>query len=178
MFLLLFSSHNHNAHSSLLLQLGRLLPLRIHKLLHLHIIPRQLLHELGLCAANRLYLEQPIHAIKRHALRLRDQEPHENHGKGAHRAEEEVHPAPVLAHARDHVGRDARDDERPQPIRHGRADLPHVAGGLVEHLCVDDPGGSVPGGDVDAGPEVDHEDGGDALAGEAGALGRGGLGHD
>ncbi|KAJ8119031.1 hypothetical protein OPT61_g83 [Boeremia exigua] len=138
----------------------------------------QLLHKLRLRAAHRLHLKQPIHLIKRHTLRLRDKEPHKHHRAGTHRPEEEIHPEPIAPHTSHHIRRNTRDDKRPQPVRHGRAHLPDITGGLVEHLGVDDPGRAVPRCNVHARPQVDHEDGGDALAGEAGTLGGGGLGHD
>jgi hypothetical protein len=132
-------------------------------LIAIKVLRLQLLHNSRVRIARRSNLEQTIHLVKRHSFCLWDQEPDKSESAKCHAAEQEVHAETRLAHAVDHVWRDARDDKCPEPIGHGREQLSDVARALAEHLSVDNPWRAVPGVDVDGCPEVYHEDGSNAF---------------
>lgn len=139
----------------------RLLQLR-HNLIMIERLVLRLFHHRAVRLASGPDFKETVHLVERHGLRLRDEEPHESEAAESHGAEEEIHAVARLAHAVDHVGRDAGDDECPEPVGHRSEELPDVAGALAEHFGVDDPWSAVPGVDVDGRPEVNHEDRGDA----------------
>ena len=111
-----------------------------------------------------LDLKQLIHVLQRDALRLRNKEVHERYAQNHQAGEEKIHP---VTHRVEHLRREARNDEVPEPVVCGGRGLPQGPRVLREHLRVDDPGGAVPGRGVEGGPEVEEEDGGDAARGEA-----------
>lgn len=115
-------------------------------------------------APRGLHLEQAVHALERDGLGLGDEEENEDGGEDHEGGEEHVD---AEAHRVEHLLGEAGDDEVPEPVVGGGEGLAEGAGVLVEHLRVDDPGGAVPRGGVEGGPEVEEEDGGDAARVEA-----------
>lgn len=102
--------------------------------------------------------------LQRDTLRLGNKEVHERYAQDHQAGEEKIH---AVTHRVEHLRRKARDDEVPEPVVCGGGGLTQGTRVLREHLRVDDPGGAVPRGGVEGGPEVEEEDGGDAAGGEA-----------
>ena len=102
---------------------------------------------------------------------FRDEEEHKRNGEEHHRGEEEVDATSRIAHVEEHLRREARDDEVPEPVVHGRRRLTERAHALVEHLAVEDPRGAVPRGRVEGGPKIKEEDARDTARGERLRLG-------
>jgi hypothetical protein len=142
------------------------------------VMPELLILQLRLLSHNRvrlphrLYLKQPAHLLELDPFRLGHEEEDEDDAENHERREEEVH---AVLHLQEHLGREAADDEVPEPVVGGGRRLAQRPRVLVEHLAVDDPGGAVPRGRVEGGPEVEEEDGGGA-AGRQGSPGRAGAG--
>jgi len=88
-------------------------------------------HDSPMCAPRGPLLEELVHALERDALRLRQQEEDEEYGQDHQRREEEVHAVP---HRREHLRREARDEEVPQPVGAGGAGLREGAHLGVEHF--------------------------------------------
>lgn len=103
----------------------------------------------------RLDLEQLIHALKRNTLGLRNEEENERYGQNHQAGEEKVH---SVAHGKEHLRREPRDDEIPEPVVGGCRRLAEGTSLLAEHFGVDDPGSAVPGWCVENGPQVEEED--------------------
>jgi hypothetical protein len=132
-------------------------------LIAVKVLRLQLLHNSSIRIPRRSNFEKTIHLVQRHSFCLGNQEPDKSESAKRHAAEQEVHAETRLAHAVNHIRRDACDNECPEPVGHGREQLSDVARALAEHLGVDDPWCAVPGVDVDGCPEIHHEDSGDAL---------------
>lgn len=128
-------------------------------LINVKVLCLRLFHNNRVRLSARPDLKESIHLVKRHSLSLGDKEPNKRQTAKGDTAKQEVHAVSGLAHAIDHIGSDASDDERPEPVCHRREQLSDVTGALAEHFCVDDPRSSVPGIDVDGSPEVYHEHG-------------------
>jgi hypothetical protein len=119
----------------------------------------KLTHKNCICLSTRLDLEETVHGFEWDALGLRDQEPHEDDGEDHQGGEEEVD---AVTHGCEHLRREARDHEVPEPVGAGGEGLAEGADVLWEHLFVwlasvkderkrgktylgiDDPGCSVP----------------------------------
>lgn len=151
----------------------RLVHQLVHDIVAIQRLVLRLVHDNPLSNGGGLDLKQTVHLIQRHRLGLGNEKVHKSKAAQRHAAKQEVHAEAGLTHAVDHVWRDARDDEGPQPVCHGSEELADAARALREHLRVDDPRRAVPAVDVDGRPEVDHDDGGDAGGGEGVRVGRG-----
>lgn len=81
-------------------------------------------------APDGLDLEQVIHMLQRNRLRLRNEEEDEGNGEDHERSEEEVH---AVLHLEEHLRREARDDEVPEPVVCSGGGL--AEGASILHIC-------------------------------------------
>lgn len=114
-----------------------------------------------------LSLEERVHVLQRDTLGLRDEEEYEGDRQEHQTGEEEVH---AVVHLGEHLRREARDEEVPEPVGPGGARLGQRPDVGIEHLRVDDPGCAVPGWRVERRPQVEEEDGCDTAPVEVVAL--------
>lgn len=123
----------------------------------------ELLHDDPVCLADGLDLEEAVHGLERDGLSLWDEEEDEDGREDHERGEEHVD---AKVHGQEHLRREARDDEVPEPVGRRGGRLAQGPGVLVEHLRVDDPGRAVPRGRVKGRPQVEEEHGRDAARGK------------
>lgn len=116
-----------------------------------------------------LDFEEAVHALEGNALGLRQEEEDEDNGANHHGGEEEVDTAARRTHGVEHLLREAGDDEVPEPVGCCCSRLTQRASVVVEDLAVDNPGGAVPRGCVEDGPEVEEEDRSNTSGGKRGS---------